>query len=312
MFRISLSRRGTLVDDASAEGASNMRLSLFRFNRPLLVGAVLLLTIMLGCLAGYLVWDIDLAFTGRAPLNLPPVGFTNLRGQAGMWAHPLGTDNSGRDMLALLIVAIPNSLLIGALAAGIGVGVGILFGFTAGYSGGIIDDLIRLASDILITVPILLVLIVIQATVRQVEVAGVAAMIAAFAWARPTRQIRAQVLSMRESGYVKLAALTGVPVWRVMLGEMLPNLLPYLLANFIAAMSGAILAAVGLEILGLGPQRTPTLGRMIYQALENAALIRNMWWWWGLPTLVLIITFVSLMLVNLGFDKLANPRLRDE
>ena len=91
---------------------------------------------------------------------------------------------------------------------------------------------------------------------------------------------------------------------------MLPNLIPYLFGSFIAGTTGAILAAVGLETLGLGPQRVPTLGGIIYDAINSAALFRNMWWWWLLPTILLAVMFIGLLLINLGLDQVSNPRLR--
>jgi peptide/nickel transport system permease protein len=115
---------------------------------------------------------------------------------------------------------------------------------------------------------------------------------------------------MRESGYVQMARLSGVSTFGIMFKEIMPNLTPYLFASFIGNATGAILAAVGLETLGLGPQRSPTLGGTIYNAIESAALLRNMWWWWGLPTLLLALMFIGLLLINLGFDEIANPRLK--
>ena len=115
---------------------------------------------------------------------------------------------------------------------------------------------------------------------------------------------------MRESGYVQMAKLSGASTFAIMFKEIMPNLIPYLFASFIGNATGAILAAVGLESLGLGPQRIPTLGSTIYDAISAAALLRNMWWWWGLPTLLLGFMFVGLLLINLGFDEIANPRLR--
>ena len=71
-----------------------------------------------------------------------------------------------------------------------------------------------------------------------------------------------------------------------------------------------VIAAIGLEVLGLGPQRVPTLGVTIFFALESAAILRGMWWWWGLHTAILAIIFGGLLLINLGLDEVANPRLR--
>lgn len=280
------------------------------FNAKLLTGAAIISIIVLIGVLGRFFWNTELALTGKSPLNLPPVGFVNTRGQEGVWEHPLGTENSGRDMLALMIVGAPNSLLVGVIAASVGMGLGVILGFCAGFLGGWVDDIVRLASDVTITIPSLMVLIVIQSVMPQVELGTMALLISLFAWPHPTRLIRAQVLSMRESGYVKMAKLSGASTFDIMFREILPNLMPYLAASFIGNASGAILAAIGLEVLGLGPQRVPTLGGTIYFALEAAALLRNMWWWWGLPTLTLAAMFLGLLLVNLGMDEIANPRLR--
>jgi peptide/nickel transport system permease protein len=279
-------------------------------NKKLLSGVAIIGTILLLGILGRLFWDTNLAFTASSPLNLPPPGFVNSRGQEGTWEHPLGTENSGRDMLALMIVGAPNSFMVGAVAAGVGMTLGVILGFSAGFIGGRVDDFIRLISDVTITIPTLMVLIVIQALLPVIELSTMALLIALFAWPSPTRLIRAQVLTMRESGYVQMAKLSGASTFSIMFKEILPNLLPYLAASYIGNATGAILAAVGLETLGLGPQRVPTLGGTIYFAISGAALLRNMWWWWGLPTLLLALMFIGLLLINLGLDEIANPRLR--
>jgi len=288
-----------------------------RFDNPwinpsLIIGAILILLIPLGSLVGNLVWDTDLAFVGSAPLKLPPVGFARdtIRGETiGTWDHPLGTDGDGRDILALIIVGTPRTLAIGVIAATAGMLLGIILGFTAGFMGGRVDDVIRLASDVTITIPPLLVLIVIQSVI-PVNLIGMALLIALFAWPSPTRLIRSQVLSMRESGYVKMAQVSGASTFDIMFKEIMPNLIPYLAASFIGNMTGAILTAVGLEVLGLGPQRVPTLGSTIFWAIQLSALIQNLWWWWGFPCLLLAIMFIALLLINLGLDEVSNPRLR--
>ncbi|MCY3947366.1 MAG: ABC transporter permease [Anaerolineaceae bacterium] len=286
-----------------------------RFDNPwlnikLVVGVIMVGSIILMGIFGPMLRDIDLAYVGRSPLNLPPVGFENMRGEGGDPLHPLGTDNSGRDMLSLIIVGAPNSLLVGFVAAGFGMLGGIVLGFTSGFLGGTADDIIRLSADITITIPSLLVLIVIQSLIPVQSLLVMAVLLSLFAWPQPTRLIRAQVMSMRESGYVKMAQLSGVPTSSIMFREMMPNLLPYLAASFIGNTTGSILAAVGLEILGLGPQRLPTLGRTIQNAIDNSGILRDMWWWWGLPTIILIVIFIGLLLINLGLDEVANPRLR--
>ncbi len=270
---------------------------------------ILLFIIVFGILGRFL-WDMDLALTGSSPLKLPPVGFENMRGQPGSWANPFGTEGSGRDMLALLIIGAPSSLYVGLLASLIGMSVGIFLGFTAGFVGGRVDDVIRVTSDVMITIPALLVLVVFQSAFGDINLTMMALLIAAFVWQSPTRLIRAQVLSMRNAGYIQMSQLSNASIWRIMFGEMLPNLVPYLFGSFIANATTAIVTAVGLEVLGLGPQRIPTLGRIIYDATNSGALIQNLWWWWGIPTLLLALIFIALLLINLGLDEVSNPRLR--
>ncbi|MEJ6397321.1 ABC transporter permease [Yoonia sp. 208BN28-4] len=286
-----------------------------RFDNPwlnpkLMWGAGLLLAIILIGLIGRLLWNLDLVFTGSAQLKLPPVGFENLRRQPGVWDHPLGTDGGGRDMLALIIIGAPNTLFVGLLASLIGMSLGIFLGFSAGFLGGRTDDVIRVGADVMITIPPLLILVVFQSAFGDVTLTMMALLIAGFVWQSPTRLIRAQVLSMKQSGYVQMAQLSGASTRHIMFREMLPNLVPYLFGSFIASVTTAIVTAVGLEVLGLGPQRIPTLGRTIYEAINAGALIQNLWWWWGIPTLLLGVMFIGLLLINLGLDEVSNPRLR--
>ncbi|MCY4334907.1 MAG: ABC transporter permease [Litoreibacter sp.] len=286
-----------------------------RFDNPwlnpkLFWGAGLLLAIIAVGILGRLFWDPELVFVGSGIPKMPPPGFENLRGQSGTFANPLGTEGSGRDMLALIIIGAPNSLYVGLMASLIGMSVGIFLGFTSGFVGGRTDDVIRVLSDVMITIPPLLILVVFQSAFGDVTLTMMALLIAGFVWQSPTRLIRAQVLSMKQSGYVQMARLSGASTWHIMFKEMLPNLVPYLFGSFIANVTTSIVTAVGLEVLGLGPQRIPTLGRTIYEAINAGALIQNLWWWWGIPTLLLAVMFIGLLLINLGLDEVSNPRLR--
>jgi peptide/nickel transport system permease protein len=291
-----------------------------RFNRwdspwlsPKLIGGFLMvLAVTLLGLVGPWFWNINLARVASSPLNLPPIWDRNAPAAFPPPdpAHPLGTESNGRDILALMMAAAPSSLAIGLIAAGIGMAVGILLGFTAGFLGGWPDTIIRTLSDSIITIPSLAVLIVIAAFVHQINIQNMALLLALFAWPGPTRLIRAQVLSLRERGYVQMARLSGASTFDIMFKEMMPNLLPYLAASFSGNVSGNILAASGLEALGLGPSRVPTLGMTIFYALRAAAILRGMWWWWGFPILMLIFIFSGLFLITVGLDEIANPRLR--
>ena len=274
-------------------------------NPKLLIGLTMVGFVALLGLTGPLFWNVTLARAASSPLNLPPFWMEN-----GSLAHPLGTESLGRDMLALLIEGAPASLRVGLIAAGAGMIVGIVLGFTSGFLGGWIDDVIRSITDAAATIPSLAVLIVLAAFLRNLSVESMAVLLALFAWPGPTRLIRAQVLSMRERGYVKMARLSGLSTFDIMFKEMMPNLLPYLASSLVGNVSHAILAATSLEALGLGPTRVPTLGMTIFYSIRGSAVLRGMWWWWGLPIAVLVIIFGGLFLIAIGLDEVANPRLR--
>ncbi len=285
-------------------------------NAKFIIGIILILLVVSVEFVGPQFWDVDLAYAASSPLNLPPmwVEYTDDLKALGFAEpspdHPLGTESNGRDMLALAINATPRSLRVGLIAAAVGMGVGIILGFTAGFMGGWVDSIIRVITDAFITIPALAVLIVISAYVRQITAENMAYLLALFAWPGPTRLLRAQVLSMREQGYVKMARLSGASNISIMFKEMMPNLLPYLAASFTGNVSGAILAAAGLEALGLGPSRLPTLGTVIFHSIRSSAIIRGMWWWWGTPLIMFILIFSALFLITIGLDEIANPRLR--
>lgn len=282
-------------------------------NPKLLTGTAMIAFIFLMGILGPYIYDTKLALPASSPLNRPPIwGKANPALGFGQptWDHVLGTESSGRDMLAVLIVGSPRSLRVGMIAAGVGVAIGVVLGFLAGFLGGWVDNVIRTLADAVITIPALAVLIVIAAFVKQVSPENMALLLAALNWAGPTRLIRSQVLTLRERGYVQMARLSGASTFDIMFKEMMPNMLPYLASSFTGNVSGAILAATGLEVLGLGPTRIPTLGMTIFYAISAAAILRGMWWWWGIPILALIWIFTALFQITIGLDEIANPRLR--
>lgn len=288
------------------------------FNPKLIIGVVMLLLIGFSGVLGDIFWDPTLARVASSPQDLPPpwcpdeiAGIPVCPSEnEGTWDHPLGTENNGRDMLAVLLTGSPRSLRVGLIAASVGMLIGVILGCIAGFLGGTVDRVITTIADSWITIPSLAVLIVISAFVRQISAETMAILISAFAWPSPTRLIRAQVLTLRERGYIRMARLSGASTLDVIFTEMMPNMLPYLAASFTGSVSGAILASTGLEALGLGPTRIPTLGMTIYYANQSAAVFRGMTWWYVFPILVLALIFTNLFNIATGLDEVANPRLR--
>ncbi len=271
-----------------------------RRNLSLVGGIALLSALGLFVIIGHLVVDTSKS----RPLSAPSV-------QAPSIAHPFGTDRQGRDLFAVMVAGTPLTLRIGFIAGLLGVGIGTVLGFVSAYYGGRLDAVIRGVVDIGLTVPGLLVLILIAVSLRRgLTVNQMAIIVASLAWLNPARTIRAQVLSLRERGYVEVARLSGMSGPEIIVKELMPNLLPYLAATLVNSVSSAILASVGLEVLGLGPIDSPTLGMTLYWVNFNAALINGWWWWWTAPITIIVIVFLGLFFLTVGLDEIANPRLR--
>jgi peptide/nickel transport system permease protein len=279
-------------------------------NAKFLSGLAMVSIVLLMGLVGTRFWPERLSLVASSPINLPPVWVHDPAFGAPDIKHPLGTESNGRDILAVIITGAPRSFQVGLIAAGLGLLVGTVLGFCAGFLGGWVDNVIRTIADAVITIPSLALLILVSSYVRVVDISSMALILALFAWAGPTRLIRAQVLSLRERGYVRMARLSGISTFDIMFREMLPNMLPYLASSLAGTVAGAILAATSLEALGLGPTRIPTLGMTIFYAISSSAVLRGMWWWWGFPILLLIVIFSGLFLMAIGLDEIANPRLR--
>ena len=196
----------------------------------------------------------------------------------------------------MIVASTPQTLRIGLLAGLIGTVVGTFLGLVAGFFGGWLDRIIRPRTDVVLTIPPLAILLIVAASVRSISVELMAIIIAALAWMHPARTIRAQVLSLRERAYVEIARVSGMQraAHRAVRGAAEPAAL--IMSSFVTAVSSAILATIGLEALGFGPQDTPTLGMTIYWSLLYGAFGRNMWWWWVPPIVILAILFIGLFL----------------
>ena len=225
--------------------------------------------------------------------------------------YPLGTDAQGRDLLAVMIVGTQLSMRAGLLAGTIGLAIGIVLAFVGAYYGGILDNVIKWIVDVGLTIPTFLILIVIASTLkRTITVERMALIIASLAWIGPTRTIRSQVLSLRERPFVSMARLSGMNGPEIIVRELMPNLIPFLLASFVGSVTYAVYTAMGLELLGLGSQREPTLGMTIFWVQRYSAILRGLWWWWVAPAVIIVLLVVGLGLTSFGLDEWANPRSR--
>src|SRR5262249_9384770 len=187
---------------------------------------------LLGALAAFVGLGPLVVDTARArPLSVP-----TLRPPSRQ--YPLGTDRQGRDLLAVMVAGTPLTLRIGGVAGGIGVGLGAGVGVTAAYYRGKVDAGIRGGGDVGLAVPGPLGLVIIAVSIKEGRtVAQRAVVVASLAWLSPPRAIRAQVLSLGERGYVEVARLSGMSGPEIIVRELVPNLLPYLGATLVNAVS---------------------------------------------------------------------------
>lgn len=264
------------------------------------LGLVLVLSLVVFSLVGQLLVDYGQTDVAAGPLKQPP-----------SLQYPLGTDNVGRNVFAMMAYGIPPTLEIGLIAGLVGTVVGTFLGLVSGYYRGAWDSVIRIVADITLAVPALLILVVIASYFRTTTIELTGLLVAIFAWAGPTRAVRAQTLSLRERAFVRVSKLSGRSDLEIILLELMPNLLPFIAAGIVGAILGGIEAAVGIQLLGLGPLFTPNLGMMLQFAFTGAAIYQGMWWWWGSPTAALLILFLGLFLISVALDEFANPRLRE-
>jgi peptide/nickel transport system permease protein len=280
--------------------AANSTLGYLRRNPSLLIGLLFLLALLVFVVVGHLTVDV----AQSRPLSVMPL-------QPPARELPFGTDKQGRNLYAVMVEGTPLTLRIGIIAGIVGVTFGAALGFISGYYGGIVDTVIKSIVDVGLTIPGLLILIIIGMNVRGgLTVNQMALVVSLIAWLYPARTIRSQVLTLKQRGYVQVARLSGMSSPEIIFKELVPNLLPYLGASLVGAVSAGILAAIGLEVLGLGPFEAPTLGMTIYWINYNAAIINGWWWWWAPPIVVIAILFIGLFLVAVGLDEIANPRVR--
>jgi peptide/nickel transport system permease protein len=241
------------------------------------------------------------------PLPLPP--------SAGHW---LGTTVFAQDVLSQLLSSTQATMFVGLLAAAIATVLSIVFGVTAGYIGGGTDEGLSLVANVFLAIPGLPLLIVLADYVPSAgsSIFLVAAIIAVTTWAYSARTLRAQTLSLRNRDFVEAARVSGEGRLRIIIAEVLPNLVPIVAASFIFTTLSAVYAYVALSFLGLGgsPTGSPAglwnWGEMLREGFANNAVRGGWWWWWAPPGLAVAVLGTGLALLNFGIDEFINPRLR--
>src|SRR5215212_9629941 len=278
-----------------------LTLRYLRRNKGLTIGLLILLLLILFTVYGLATADLTNAYPISVKSKQPP-----------SWEFPLGTDFFGRDLYVAMVVGLKQTATIGILAGALGTLIGILLGFVSAYFGGWLDTIIKGICQILTPIPALLIQVIIAGSLdkRDVTIYTMAFVVVLLAWMGPTLVIRAQVLTMKERQFVSVAKLSGMGDLGIIFGEILPNLLPFIVSAFVVQVFAAVFISFSLAVLGLGPLREPLMGNLIWAANYQSAFFNN-WWWWPLePALAMVLILGSLAFINMGLDELANPRIR--
>jgi len=223
--------------------------------------------------------------------------------------HPLGTDIWGRDVMHMLIQGIKNSFQIGFIGGITGATIGLSLGLLSGYMGGKTDHLIRTLTDTFMVIPTWPILVLIGAYVRM-DIVTIALLIAMFSWSGTTRNIRSQVMSLREMSFINIAKVSGEGSVEIAFKEIMPNIFSYVFMGLLGSITSAMNAEVGLELIGLGVRGESTLGLILSDSMRSYAFFKGSYNLFIPPILVLGLLWVSLQIANIGLDDFFNPKLK--
>ncbi|MFC0387874.1 ABC transporter permease [Muricoccus vinaceus] len=238
--------------------------------------------------------------------------------EEGSWAHPIGTDDQGRDVLSAIMYGARMSLFVGVSATAFALSLGVLLGLLAGYAGGTVDAVLMRIADVQLTFPNILIALLVDGVARaalprdlhdQIAVYVVIFAIGISDWPRFARTVRGSAMVERNKEYVLAARVIGIGPARIMLTHVLPNVLGPLLVLATLNLGLAIISEATLSFLGVGlPQTQPSLGTLI--RVGNDFLFSGEWWITVFPGVALIAMVLSVNLLGDWLRDALNPRLR--
>jgi len=270
----------------------------FARDRTAKLGLVMVFLLVLVALAAPLLAPFD-------PLRPGAIATERLVGPSGL--HPMGTDQTARDVLSRLLYGARISLGIGVFAVAISVTVGTLVGAIAGYVGGWVDAVLMRFVDMVISFPRLVLLITIVA-VFQPSLLLIVAVLGLTLWPSTARIVRGEVLALRERGFVRAAQALGYSRRRIILRHVVPNVLGPIIVAATLGIGATIVLEAGLSFLGIGVQPpTPSWGTMVADGRGN---LLGAWWLSTFPGFAIVLTVLAFNLVGDGLRDALDPRLR--
>jgi peptide/nickel transport system permease protein len=226
---------------------------------------------------------------------------------AGIW---LGTDAIGNDVFVQLMHGLGTSLYIGLVAGAVATAIGVVIGTLSGYLGGFLDELLMGLTNILITVPTIVILVLLSVALQNRSTLLLGVIIGVTSWPWTARAVRAQTSSLKVREHIDIARLSGAGTGRIIGLEILPYMASYVVMAFVLQLSNGVLNEAALSLLGLGPSQSISLGRMLQSALQGEALRVGAYWAILPQTVLLALIAFSLLLLQSSLDEFFNPRLR--
>ncbi len=226
--------------------------------------------------------------------------------------HPLGTDYEGRDVLAQILRGGRTLVLVAVLAALFATVIAITFGALAAYTGGFVDTVIGLITDVVLTIPQFPLLVVLSAFVKLDRPWLLALLIGLLSWPTLLRAVRAQVLSLKEREFIEAARALDLGIPHILFREILPNMAPFIVMSFAIGITSAMYAQVGLYFLGLAPLAGENWGIMLNLAwVRGAIFYRDSLMYILAPVIAIALFQLFLVMTTRALEEVFNPRLRE-
>jgi peptide/nickel transport system permease protein len=269
-------------------------------NRKALVGVIILLVFVLIAVFARLIAPGDpltADYTSGPPLSGTSAG------------HIFGTDQESRDIFRQMVDGTEPVLFIGFSVAIVGTLLSFV-GVVGGYAGGWIDEAVSLVTNVFLVIPSFPLVVVLSAWVQVQNDYPMILVISLTSWAFGARVLRSQALSIRQRDFVMAAIVSGESHWRIVLREILPNMISLVVSGFIGLVVTAMGSAAGLFFLGLGNiSGEANWFTILYWAQNAQALERGAWWAFAIPGVAIALVVVACSLINYGIDEISNPRL---
>jgi peptide/nickel transport system permease protein len=226
------------------------------------------------------------------------------------YTHWLGTNQVGQDIWSQLLYGARTSLLVGFGVGILSLILSILFGVSSALIGGLYDKIIMRIVDAFIVIPMIVVVILVAAYIRP-DLFVLILLLAALSWQGGARVMRAQALSLKETGHVSASRTFGASRFHITWRHIVPDLGPILLVEFIYGVRRAVFIEAGLAFLGIGDPMLVSWGMMMRDAMKFSYL--NVWQWWLVPAgVALSLTIVGLTFISHAAESVLDPRLRGE